>query len=338
MSQQVSVVIPTYNGARYLAEALSSVFAQTVLPAEILVVDDGSTDDTVQLVLGLVPSAPVPLRLIQSERNSGGPAQPMNLGVEAAASEVVAFLDQDDIMCKEKIQLVSEAMRRDPHIGLVFGQFHQMDDRGVIVASTELVYDIFPDKASTLSPEDVFFSIIKHDYRFGGAGGTAVTKRAWKDLGGFDANYHVCWDRDFALRLACRQWSVAYIPQDFYYHRLHQGNLTRAESGARFCYEETQVLLNALNNSGSLPLKWKSALLDALQIRVHPAAYWARRRKRYGTSLRFYGFALRRRIASWAAIIGILKLGVAAALDMLNHVFSSARQALTFPTTRAHCT
>ena len=178
----------------------------------MIVVDDCSTDGTGDLVLHLVQSAPVPLRLIRCKQNSGGPAHPMDVGTEASSSEVVAFFDQDDLMCKEKVELVSQALGGEPRIGLAFGQFRQMDESGVPHPLAERVYDVFPKQATTLGPGEVFFSILNHDYRFGGAGGTAITKQAWKDLRGFNPKLATCWDRDFALRLACRRWSVAYVP------------------------------------------------------------------------------------------------------------------------------
>src|SRR5262249_1096598 len=142
------------------------------------------------------------------DRNSGGPARPMNLGVEAALSEVVAFLDQDDVMCKDKVERVSRVLGRDPKVGLVFGQIRLMDQNGGLFPSVQDLYDIFPKDGGTLDSGEVFLSIVNHDYRFGGAGGTAITKHAWRDLNGFDPRFSVCWDRDFALRLALRSWRV----------------------------------------------------------------------------------------------------------------------------------
>lgn len=92
----VSVVIPTYNGARFIRDALESVFAQTQLPDEIIVVDDGSTDDTVEVVKQMTKESPHPVRLIKMTHNSGGPAAPINTGIAAAIGEFIAVLDQDD--------------------------------------------------------------------------------------------------------------------------------------------------------------------------------------------------------------------------------------------------
>ena len=86
MSMDISVVIPAFNSAAFIRETLESVFAQTQLPVEVIVVDDASSDDTPTIIKGLADKAPVPLRLIEMPRNSGSPAMPMNVGIEACAA------------------------------------------------------------------------------------------------------------------------------------------------------------------------------------------------------------------------------------------------------------
>jgi glycosyltransferase involved in cell wall biosynthesis len=268
MTASVSVVIPTFNGASFILEALESVFAQTLPPREIIVVDDCSADETVALVEKAAAESPVPIRLIRLPCNSGGPAQPMNLGVETASSDVVAFLDQDDIMDKDKVELVSQVLGKDPQVGLAFGQFHYMDRNGSLHIPVRDLYDIFPKETSTLDAGEVFFSIVNHGYRFGGAGGTAVTKSAWRDLRGFDSRFIICWDLDFALRLALRSWRVAYVAHEFFRHRRHDRNLTLSENGMRLFREEMQILFRILRSSALLPAAWRSALLSGLQARI----------------------------------------------------------------------
>src|SRR5436309_2618216 len=100
----VSVIIPTYNGTAFVRGALESVWAQTMPPLEILVVDDASTDGTPSFVASLIAESPVPLRCLQLAQNSGGPARPMNLGIAQARGEFIAILDQDDIWLPHKLQ------------------------------------------------------------------------------------------------------------------------------------------------------------------------------------------------------------------------------------------
>ena len=92
----VSVVIPTYNASPFIRETLASVFAQTRLPDEVIVVDDCSSDGTAALADSLVATAPVPLRIIRLPKNTGGPAAPTNAGIAEASGDIIATLDHDD--------------------------------------------------------------------------------------------------------------------------------------------------------------------------------------------------------------------------------------------------
>jgi glycosyltransferase involved in cell wall biosynthesis len=87
----VSCVVPTYNGAAFLAEALDSIFAQTHRPLEVIVADDGSTDAT----LAIASRYGSLVRILQQA--NGGPASARNLGVRHASGPFFAFLDQDDV-------------------------------------------------------------------------------------------------------------------------------------------------------------------------------------------------------------------------------------------------
>jgi len=100
----VSVVIPTYNYARYLGEAIESVLAQSVGLLEIIVVDDGSTDDTERVATAY------PVRYLRKE--NGGEASARNVGVRAAQGEFIAFLDADDKWTPEKIERQLEAAKK----------------------------------------------------------------------------------------------------------------------------------------------------------------------------------------------------------------------------------
>ncbi len=95
MSEAVAVVIPAYNSQRFLAEAIASVKAQSEAPAELLIVDDGSRDESASLAEGLGE------RCIR--RENGGPGAARNTGVAATSSPLIAFLDADDLFTPDKL-------------------------------------------------------------------------------------------------------------------------------------------------------------------------------------------------------------------------------------------
>src|SRR5712675_1199611 len=95
---RVSVIIPTYNSGRLVVEAVESALAQTLAPAEILVVDDGSTDDTRDRLAKFGP----PVSYIHQENQ--GVAAARNRGIRAATGDLVAFLDADDVWHPKKLE------------------------------------------------------------------------------------------------------------------------------------------------------------------------------------------------------------------------------------------
>jgi glycosyltransferase involved in cell wall biosynthesis len=107
VAPSVSVVIPAYNASATIAEAVTSARFQTLRPAEIIVVDDGSTDDTVERVEALIGPD---LKLIRHTTNRGGAAA-RNRGVDAASGDLVAFLDADDLWSLDKLELQRETLR-----------------------------------------------------------------------------------------------------------------------------------------------------------------------------------------------------------------------------------
>ncbi len=115
----ISVIIPVYNGERYLGAAIESVLAQGRYPIEIIVVDDGSTDQSARVAEGYHPLA----RLYQQAK--AGPGAARNLGVAAAQGEFLAFLDADDLWSSDKLERQVALLQQQPTLDMVFGQVEQ---------------------------------------------------------------------------------------------------------------------------------------------------------------------------------------------------------------------
>ncbi|MDR6854118.1 teichuronic acid biosynthesis glycosyltransferase TuaG [Variovorax guangxiensis] len=108
-SIHVSVIIPCFNAARFIAETIESVLAQTYSSFELMVIDDKSTDGSAELVESYARIDPR-VRLIRMPKNAGAPAAPRNLGLVAARGEWVAFLDADDLWHPRKLELQMQAL------------------------------------------------------------------------------------------------------------------------------------------------------------------------------------------------------------------------------------
>lgn len=115
MEHLVSVIIPTFNGRRHIGETLESVLSQSYGSLEVIVVDDGSSDLTADLVAEVAPQAV----LIRQEQR-GHPAA-RNRGVKASTGSFLSFLDHDDLWDRAKIEHQMDCFRADPELDLVFG-------------------------------------------------------------------------------------------------------------------------------------------------------------------------------------------------------------------------
>ncbi|TKB75241.1 MAG: glycosyltransferase [Nitrospira sp.] len=125
----VSVVIPVFNGAPFVAKAVESVHAQSVKDVEILVVDDGSTDGT-QAVLDQLQRTH---GVTWFQQDHGGPARSRNRGIDAARGTWVALLDCDDVWLPDKLEAQLDLARAQPHVGVVHSDFEVVDEQGLVL-------------------------------------------------------------------------------------------------------------------------------------------------------------------------------------------------------------
>ena len=128
---KVSVIIPVYNGAATIGRALASVFAQTFTDYEVVVVNDGSTDDTASVLAGYGDR----IRVV-TQANRGLPAA-RNSGIRASSGEYVAFIDDDDEWLPQMLERCAAVLDQDPDCGLVYARSAQGRPRGEADARPE---------------------------------------------------------------------------------------------------------------------------------------------------------------------------------------------------------
>jgi hypothetical protein len=136
---RVSIVIPTYNGSQYIRQTLQSVQAQTCSDWELIVVDDGSTDDTVRIVAETVPEATI----MSTARR--GVCGARNQGLAAAMGEFVCFLDQDDFWFREHLDVHLSTLAAYPQYGAVFGPYRFWYPHRIAEADPQALLPAAPD-------------------------------------------------------------------------------------------------------------------------------------------------------------------------------------------------
>ncbi len=205
-----SVVIPTYNRAALLAAALASVRAQTLLPHETIVVDDGSTDNTASL-LAATPG----IRAIHQANAGPGPAR--NAGLAAATGEYIAFLDADDLWLPWTLQTFARAIASAPAGGgaaVICGSPHPFHADAELPAITRDpdAFQHHPDYLST-DPIDIF----------PGAGVLCARTDALRAAGGFPTQRMTAEDADLYLRLGIHPGFVVIRRPFTLCYRIHPG-------------------------------------------------------------------------------------------------------------------
>lgn len=182
---QVSVVIPTYNRADVLQRAIDSVFAQSFDGFEIVVVDDGSTDETEDVVRQYESER---INYIQFEKNRGANAA-RNAGIGAARGNLVSFLDSDDELMPDHLKRVVDEFRRAPRsLGGVFTGFEILEDGDRI-------------DVSATNPGEITMNQLITDYVTGGFSCCTVRSSVFEQVGMLDESLPACQDREFFIRL-----------------------------------------------------------------------------------------------------------------------------------------
>jgi len=117
----VSVIIPTYNRAWALGKAVRSVFEQTYRPIECIIVDDGSTDDTSDIVKGLVNECPEAIDIKYFKKKNGGPNSARNRGLLECKGDFICYLDSDDMLTRDSINERAQILIKDPDVDFCYG-------------------------------------------------------------------------------------------------------------------------------------------------------------------------------------------------------------------------
>jgi GT2 family glycosyltransferase len=204
----VSVVIPNWNGQRWLPGCLGSLSAQTLAPHEVIVVDNGSTDGSIAYLRAEHPHTQV----LQLERNTGF-AHAANHGLAAATGALVALINTDVVLEPDWLERTTAVLRADPEAASVACKMLQLDDPGVIYdAGDVLRRDGACEQRGRFGLDDGRWDL-PGDV-FGACAGAALYRRdAVTAVGGFDERYFAYLeDVDLALRLRLSGWSCRYEP------------------------------------------------------------------------------------------------------------------------------
>jgi glycosyltransferase involved in cell wall biosynthesis len=257
----VSVVMPTFNSAGYIAEAIESVLAQTYRHWEIIVVDDGSTDDT-RAVL-----APYSKKITYLRQDNCGVSAARNLAIKHARGELFAFLDADDVWYPEKLILQVQAFNQYPEAGLSFTNHLEFDGSGVCHESgfDERIFSWI--KEHKIPDTEFAYGWIYRQLLVGNGIHTSsivVKREAVEQVGMFDEAFKICQDHDLWLRIA-KNHPVIGVNEVLCGYRFHSDGLSGSNDVRMFRWQEDslRVLEKHLRN-GWIPSQFHSLVKTTL--------------------------------------------------------------------------
>lgn len=209
----VSVIIPTYNSARYIREAIDSVLGQTYGDYEIIVVDDGSTDNTAEII------QPYRDRITYIYQSNQKLPVARNTGIAASSGQYLAFLDSDDLFLPHKLATQAGVLDERPDIGLVAGGYQYVDENGRLIKEHKSwinrpVIDLETIITGGLVPPVA-----------------VLLRRSWfNQVGGFDPQMIHSEDMDLWFRLALAGCPMTWSPSIVSQYRLHLTNQSRSHA------------------------------------------------------------------------------------------------------------
>lgn len=219
LDPRVSVVIPAYNQGQFLADAISSALAQNYCHFEVIVVDDGSTDNTPDVIAGFGNS------VINIREENKGLSAARNTGILAARGEFIGLLDADDRWTPDLLAKMLPVIESDKTVGAVYCGWRYVDERGQLLPRINI---------NTVRPDQALAKMSFSNFLV--PSGVVIRRDCFDRLGLFDTGVGACEDWDMWLRIL-RQYRMVGVPRALVEYRVHgenmSSNLERMENARR---------------------------------------------------------------------------------------------------------
>lgn len=227
-SPSISVVIAVYNGERTIARAVESVLGQTYPALQLVVVDDGSTDDTARVVRGYGE------RVRYIRQSNAGVSAARNAGASATSGEWLAFLDADDWYYPDRLRWHAQWIAREPGLDFLTGDYEYRRLDGTLIsrsleiteAGKSLLRKACGAREVVMEAQDMQAFVEDH---FGDTHTLTVPRHTFQRLGGYPVGLAVCEDVNFLIRLCASSSRVGVICEPMGVYVIHAASATRAD-------------------------------------------------------------------------------------------------------------
>jgi len=230
---KISVVLPSYNQAQYLPLALDAIASQTCRDFELIVVDDGSTDDTPRILDGYGKRMPFD-RITQENR---GLPEALNAGFARATGGYLTWTSSDNVALPRWLERLAAELDRSPDVGMVYSDWQDIDEKGALRREVR-----------TLNYDPLV--LLRHNY----IRASFMYRRECRDeIGGYDPRIRYQEDHDYWLRIASR-WRMKRVPEVLYQYRIHATALSATGRADPSLPKENPVFWR--KHRASRPLRW----------------------------------------------------------------------------------
>lgn len=260
----ISVIMPCYNVARFVSESVASVFGQTYPEVELIVIDDGSDDNTVEILRSLVDKHPGRMKLLSQDHQGPYPAR--NLGLRNAKGELIAFLDADDLWKEECVESLYIGLM-EQNADLAYCGWQNL---GVTTHSTK---PFIPPKYEEGNMSEEFLRSCPWPIH------AALTRRTVIDaVGGFSERYFSSMDYDLWLRILGHTLNMVRVPEVLALYRWHGNQISTDQY--RQVMDAWQVrrdfVVDNPQRVAHLSTERLHALTDRFVLQMAYRAYWSR--------------------------------------------------------------
>jgi glycosyltransferase involved in cell wall biosynthesis len=255
MSPRVSVVIPCYNYGHFLEAAVKSVLQQTFQNFEIIIVNDGSPDNTQQVAEDLIISYPDRIISLINQQNAGQPAIPRNKGIAQAKGEYIVCLDADDMIAPHFLRECLTVLDENTHICIAVPSMQMFGDSHVFVPAQEYSFERLKHQNIVLTA-------------------SMFRKKAWEASGGYATNVKGYEDWDFWIGCGERKHFGQAVPTAIFFYRVSNEGLGAKTALKHAQTRKAQIILNHSRSYSAFQKKWAKDILKkdprALTIGTRP--------------------------------------------------------------------
>lgn len=284
MQATVSIILPTYNRARFLPQALESIREQQWTNWELIIVDDGSTDETAELIGRLTAGIEQPVKFVRQKNQGAYGAR--NTGLDHAVGKYIAFFDSDDEWLPHHLSDCVIALETNPELDWVYGACRMVDDStNIVIAENTFYVDGKPrpflglrhrtaDQLRIIDDDNAIVGMIQHGLYNGLQ--NSVLRASMFETERFEAeDRNEAEDQLFVIRMQAKGHRIGYFDNVHVIYRVHDSNSSAAGSGGDLSRQQRVIgLMIAGYEKLLLDGKWSPEIRRALRQRIARDYFW----------------------------------------------------------------